>query len=171
MTLFENLPDNRAATELTKTAFAARLGVTAGRVSQMIKEGLPVLPNGRIPVDAAESWYQANVRQKISGAANTSRDLSQVKLQREAAQRDLLLMEIERKTGAMIDRKAVELALFDRARGERDAHIAWVSRIAPALAAELGVDLSLLYAALDREMRQHLQDLSETPLQELLKDE
>lgn len=170
MELFRNLPDS-APTELTKTAFAARLGVTAGRVSQMIKEGLPVLPTGRIAVDAAESWYQANVRQKIEGAGKANRDLSQVKIQREAAQRDLLLMEIDKKKGAMIDRKAVELALFDRARGERDAHIAWVSRIAPALAAELAIDLGPLYAALDREMRQHLQELSETPLEDLLPDE
>lgn len=170
MTLFEKLPET-APKEITKTAFAARLGVTAGRVSQMISEGLPVLPSGKVPLDAGEEWYRSNVRQKVEGAGKASRDLSQVKLQREAAQRDLLLMEIERKNGALIDRKTVELALYDRARGERDAHIAWVSRVAPALAAELAIDLGPLYAALDREMRQHLQELSETPLEDLLPDE
>jgi hypothetical protein len=137
----------------------------------MISEGLPVLPSGKVPLIAGDDWYRANIRQKVEGAGKTSRDLSQVKLQREAAQRDLLLMEIERKNGTVIERKAVELALYDRARGERDAHLSWVSRVAPALAAELAIDLGPLYAALDREMRQHLQELSETPLEDLLKDE
>lgn len=169
MTLFEKLPDQRPA-EMTKTAFAGHIGVTAGRVSQMISEGLPVLPNGKLPLDAAEAWYRANVRQKADGSKHSSNLLADVRLARESAQRDLLQMDIAKRTGALIDRKAVELALFDRARAERDAHMAWVSRVAPAIAAELGVDLTRLYATLDREMREHLQELSETPLAELLQD-
>ena len=169
MTLFEKLPDQRPA-EMTKTTFAGHLGVSAGRVSQMIGEGLPVLPNGRVPVQAAEEWYRANVRQKLDGSKHSSNELAGIRVQREAAQRDLLQMDIARRTGMLIDRKQVELAIFDRARAERDAHIAWVSRIAPALAAELGIDLARLSATLDREMRSHLQDLSDTPLADLLAD-
>ena len=169
MTLFEKLPEQGPA-EMTKTAFAAHLGVSAGRISQMISSGLPVLPNGKIPVDAADGWYRANIRQKVSGAKHSANELSDIRMQREAAQRDLLLMDIQKRNGDLIDRKSAEMALFDRARAERDAHTAWVSRIAPVIAAELDVGLSGLFAALDREMRQHLQELSETPLSELLND-
>ena len=169
MKLFDKLPEQQPA-EMTKTAFAAFLGVTAGRVSQMINDGLPVLPNGKVPLDAANAWYGANVRQTSDQSKHSSNALARIKSEKESAQRDLLLIDLERKRGALIDRKAVELALHDRARGERDAHTAWVSRIAPVLASELGVDLAALYAALDREMRLHLQELSETPLTELLND-
>jgi len=152
MTLFEKMPD-QIFSEMTKTAFAAHLGVTAGRVSQMIGEGLPVLPNGRVPVQAAEVWYRANVRQKVEGSKHSSNELAGIRMQREAAQRDLLQMDIAKRSGVLIDRKAVELALFDRARAERDAHMAWVSRTAPALAAELGIDLARLYAASEADLK------------------
>lgn len=169
MTLFEKL-DQQTPKEMTKSAFAARLGVSAGRVSQMVKTGLPVLDNGRVPVDAADAWYRANIRQKAGEAQHSASVLSRVKQEREEAQRDLLQLELAKRRGELIDRREVELALHDRARGERDAHTAWVSRVAPIIAAELGVDLARLYASLDRELREHLQELSDTPLSELLKD-
>ncbi|MFN3577736.1 MAG: hypothetical protein ACK4TJ_12260 [Tabrizicola sp.] len=34
----------------TKTAFAARVGLTKGRISQLVAEGLPVRADGRIDV-------------------------------------------------------------------------------------------------------------------------
>jgi len=169
MTLFENL-DNQTPKEMTKTAFAERLGVSAGRVSQMVKQGLPVLDNGRVPLAAAESWYRANIRQRAGDAQHSANILGQLRQDREEAQRDLLQLDLARRKGELIDRRQVELALHDRARGERDAHTAWVSRVAPIIAAELGVDLARLYATLDRELRAHLQELSETPLSELLND-
>ena len=169
MSLFEKLPD-QAPAEMTKAAFAVHLGVSPGRVSQMIGLGLPVLPNGKVPVEAADAWYRATVRQRADGAKHSANALSDIRVQRESAQRDLLQFDLAKRGGMLIDRKAVELAIFDRARAERDAHIGWVSRIAPALAAELGADLSQLYAALDREMRQHLEELADTPLPELLAD-
>ena len=169
MELFEKMPEQRPA-ELTKTAFAAHLGVTSGRVSQMISDGLPVLPNGKVDVEAGSAWYRANIRHKSDGAKRQADELSELKVDREKAQRDLLLIEIDRKQGNLIDRKSVELALFDRGRAERDAHLAWVQRIAAPLASELGVDLVRLLAALDREMRQHLLELAQTPLEELLRN-
>ncbi|KKL88535.1 hypothetical protein LCGC14_1923770, partial [marine sediment metagenome] len=127
MTLFDNL-DHQTPKEMTKTAFAAHLGVSSGRVSQMIKNGLPVLGNGRVPLVAAEAWYRANIRQKAGDAQHSASVLSRVKQEREEAQRDLLQLDLARKRGQLIDRAEVELALHDRARAERDAHTAWVSR-------------------------------------------
>ena len=166
MTLFQSLPEITAA-EMTKSAFAAHLGVSKGRISQMIRDGLPVLDNGRVPVDAASAWYAANVRHTAQSAKKSDDDLAQVKRQREEAHRDLLRLQVEEKSGRLIDRRAAEAAIFERARSERDSHLAWISRISPQVATETGCDLATLFAALDREMRAHLQDLAATPIEDL----
>jgi hypothetical protein len=47
---------------------------------------------------------------------------------------------------------------------ERDAWLAWASAASGRLAGALGVDAGKLYAALELEVRQNLQSLSERPL-------
>lgn len=169
MTLFQNLSE-QTGTEITKGAFAALIGVTPGRVSQMVKDGLPVLPSGRLHRDSAVTWYRANVAQKADSARQSAGALSSAKLEREQLNAELLRLELDQKRGVLIDRATVERTLFERGRAERDAHLAWVQRIAPQLATELGVDLSALFAGLDREMRRHLAELAATPLSELAPD-
>lgn len=166
MTLFQTLP-NATPAEMTKSAFAGHIGVSKGRVSQMIHDGLPVLSNGRVPVEAATEWYHANVRHSAQTAKKAAGDLSQVKREREEAHRDLLRLQVEEKSGRLIDRRAAEAAIFERARAERDAHLSWCSRIAPLIATETGCNLATLFAALDREMRLHLDDLAATPIEDL----
>ncbi len=46
---------------LSKTGFAEHVGVTPGRVSQMITSGLPVEPSGRIRVANGLGWMDANI--------------------------------------------------------------------------------------------------------------
>lgn len=156
--------------ELTKSAFAKRHGLTNGRISQMIGQGMPTLPNGRVEVEAADAWISANINRRSSSAKQEAATLSKVKQEREEAQRDLLRLQLAEKERRLIDRKGVELALFERARAERDAHLAWIARLAPKLASELDIDLSKLFAALDREMRLHLEELADTPLGDLAHD-
>jgi len=45
----------------SKTEFAKRLGVSKPRVSQLVAQGLPVLPDGRINLAAALDWVAARV--------------------------------------------------------------------------------------------------------------
>jgi hypothetical protein len=78
-----------------------------------------------------------------------------------------LALAVERERGNLLDRREAERLIFERARAERDAHLAFVSRIAVPLAAETGADPSALFAALDREMRAHLAELAATPFAEL----
>lgn len=129
-----------------------------------------MLPNGRINVAAADAWISANINRRTASAKSSADQLAKVKQEREEAQRDLLRLQLAEKEKRLVDRKGVELALFERARAERDAHMAWVSRVAPALATELDTDLAQVFAFLDREMRQHLEELAETPLSELTRD-
>ena len=45
----------------SKSAFAARVGLTRGRISQLIAEGLPVRAEGRIDVDVGLAWIENNL--------------------------------------------------------------------------------------------------------------
>ena len=68
------------------------------------------------------------------------------------------------KTRTLVETAAATRTVFARARAERDAHMAWVQRTAPLLAAELGADPRATFAALDRMMREHLEHLADLPL-------
>ncbi len=46
---------------ITKANFAREIGVSKARVSQLVKLGLPVLPNGRLQRREARDWYRANI--------------------------------------------------------------------------------------------------------------
>jgi hypothetical protein len=59
--------------------------------------------------------------------------------------------------GDLVDRVAVERAIFERARLERDAWSSWVTRVTPELAADLRVDERTVFDALSRLVRRHLE--------------
>jgi len=47
----------------TKSQFAARLGVSKGRVSQWVNEGMPLTTSGQVPVDRALEWVRSRAPQ------------------------------------------------------------------------------------------------------------
>jgi len=49
--------------------FAGRVGLSQGRITQLVKEGLPLLANGRINVEAALQWLERNLDQVRSARA------------------------------------------------------------------------------------------------------
>lgn len=153
--------------ELIKSAFARRHGLTNGRISQLLGQGLPVLDNGKIPVVSADAWITANVNRRTSNTKDVSSKLAKVKREREEAQRDLLRLQLAEKQDRLIDRKQAEITTFERARAERDRHMAWISRVSPVLASALNAELRDVYTILDREMRDHLRELSDTPIEDL----
>ena len=152
---------------LSKKGFAAHLGLSPGRVSQLIAQGLPVEPSGRIHIERATGWYRRNVdpNRARSAGGDERRPLSgRGDYDRIRAERAQLALDRER--GLLIDRAAVERAVFDRARGERDAWIGWASRAAAALAAETEADPGKAFAILDRLIREQLAALAERPMEE-----
>lgn len=62
----------------------------------------------------------------------------------------------------MVDTNEVRLLLFELGRAYRDALQAWPARVAPGLAAELGIDRTTLSHVLDREIRRHLTEIADT---------
>ncbi|PZU85023.1 MAG: DNA packaging protein [Shinella sp.] len=62
--LHSSLPENQKIGEprsVSKSGFAKVIGVTAGRVSQMIAKGLPVETDGKIDVARGRLWISENV--------------------------------------------------------------------------------------------------------------
>jgi len=155
----------------TKTAFAARVGLTKGRISQLVADGLPVRPDGQIDVAVGLAWIEDNLdpaRLNRGGAAaapaRVSTTLAEAKRLHEIVKVQRAKLAFEREQGQLIETVAATRTVFARARAERDAHMAWVQRSAPLLAAEVGADPRATFAALDRMMREHLEHLADLPL-------
>lgn len=168
--LFGDFPAAAQKT-LSKKGFAEAIGLTPGRISQLIERGLPVEPNGRIDVEAGRAWYAENVDQNRrkggdpTAAALTPRgELDKLKIEREK-----LKLAFDR--GQLVDRRAVERVLFGRARAERDRWLGWVSRAAPELASAANCETAAIFGALDRLVREQLRELAEMPAERLLADE
>ena len=158
------IPDPSQGDLVTKSEFARQLDVRPARVTQLIQQGLPVTETGKIPSRLAHDWVAANIRRRHKPEAQPA-ESDRARLDRLKA--DQAELELERLRGNMLDRAEAEKAIFERARAERDAHVAFVARVAPVIAAEIGADPAALFSALDREMRAHLVDLSETPVKDL----
>lgn len=155
----------------SKSDFAARVGLTKGRISQLVAEGLPVRADGQIDVAVGLAWIEDNLdpaRRNRGGAAvipaRVSTTLAEAKRLHEIVKVQRAKLAFEREQGQLVETSAATRTVFARARAERDAHMAWVQRSAPLLAAELGADPRATFAALDRMMREHLEHLADLPL-------
>lgn len=149
---------------VTKLDFAAEQGITPSRVSQYISKGMPVEPNGLIDRDKAHAWIEATLspkRRKVQGGERGQRASLAAAMDTEKL--ELLRLDRARRAGDLVERAAVERSVFARFRMERDAWSSWASRVAPVLAAELGCDGVVLATALERLVRQHQAELSDTP--------
>lgn len=131
----------------TKTAFATRVGLTKGRISQLVAEGLPVRADGRIDVAVGLTWIEDNLdpaRRNKGGAtsapARVSTTLAEAKRLHEIVKVQRAKLAFEKEQGLLVETAAATRTVFARARAERDAHMAWVQRTAPLLAAEVGAD-------------------------------
>ncbi|MGO9230805.1 MAG: hypothetical protein ACLQKA_16570 [Bryobacteraceae bacterium] len=57
--------------EVSKSELARRLDVSKGRVSQLIRQGMPVLPSGLVDLDACCRWIDQHVDRGHSGWGST----------------------------------------------------------------------------------------------------
>jgi len=57
--------------EVTKTELARRLDISKGRVSQLIRQGMPVLPSGFVDLDACCRWIDQHVDRAHAGWGST----------------------------------------------------------------------------------------------------
>lgn len=95
----------------------------------------------------------------MNGAGGTT--LLQARIANEVLKARHRQLDLEAKRGQKIDRDRAIAQVFKLAREERDAWLNWPNRVAPGLAAQLGVDEHALHVALDAAVRTHLEELGE----------
>lgn len=154
---------------LSKKGFGEAIGVSPGRVSQMIAAGLPVEPNGRIDPAKGRAWVADNVdpNRRRASVDGSPLGFASSRAEREAADAKTARLKAERLEGNLIDRTAALMAIETRARAERDAWISWVNRVAPEVATETDADLGAVVALLDRLVRDQLATLAEMTIEGL----
>jgi hypothetical protein len=70
-------------------------------------------------------------------------------------------VRLQRLKSELVDRAKAVAQVFKLARDERDAWVNWPARVAAMMAAELEVDQHRLHTALERQVREHLNELAE----------
>jgi hypothetical protein len=70
-------------------------------------------------------------------------------------------LRLQRMKGELIERAKAVAQVFRLAREERDAWVNWPARVAAMIAAELEVDAHKLHTVLERQVREHLNELAE----------
>lgn len=161
----------RTGPTVSKSQFAKLAGVSPSRVSQMIGRGLPVEPNGRIDVARGRCWIADNIDQGRAEAQHSSAATGQATMrfgggdEKKSLETELTRIELEKARGSLVDRALVERVVFGAARAERDAWLTWPLRIAAGLAAEIGIEESILLPALKRAVRDQLHAMSEVDLE------
>lgn len=168
----EAAPPDPATFTVSKKGFAELMGVTPGRVSQLITAGLPVEPNNRIHVARGRDWMDRNIdtnRRRpagnpTNGPGTPVGGFLSPRAERDSAEAEIARLKAHRMAERHLDKRATLRVIEARAKHERDALIGWVNRAAPAIAAATNGDLSLITATLDREVRDHLISMASTKL-------
>lgn len=148
--------------ELSKSGFASLIGVSPGRVSQMIKEGLPVESSGKIDVARGKLWFQENVDQRRSVAqrqtelplGNRSKESHKERLLREQADHAAMKNAILRRD--YVKATDVEARWSDVLRRLRSKILAVPSRVRQACPNLSAQDV----AAIDSELRAALEEMA-----------
>lgn len=73
-------------------------------------------------------------------------------------------LRLDKARRSLVDLDKVAAHVFRIGRQERDAWLNWPARVAAIIAAEVGVDGRLMRVALDKHVREHLNELSEIDL-------
>lgn len=138
---------------LKKGEFAELCGKSKGRISQLIREGLPVEPSGLVDADKANAWLEArsrNVELRIPASTkideskpegSLSQQLLAAKVQREQATASLTIVKVEERQGEL--GKVAEFRAESRRAAERvrDSMMEFGRSAAVAIAGKFGLDL------------------------------
>lgn len=94
----------------------------------------------------------------LNGKYASQADAERIK---ENALAALRVLELQKKSGSLIEMEVAEAVLFDTHRAARDAWMNWPARIGPLLAADLGLEADSVVEAITPYVHQQLTDLGE----------
>ncbi|MFP4895810.1 hypothetical protein [Paraburkholderia sp. EG304] len=157
--------------------FARREGVSDTLVHQALKKGkLSREPDGRMnPALVGSGWHKeessakrfaeaAKNDEELATGAGPVRGVSYGEALRLKENWLALLrrLDYEHKAGSLVEVATAQRVVFDLCREQRDAWLAFPSKVAPFLAVEFGIaDLERLTASLAAHVHNQLADLGE----------
>ncbi|NTE55078.1 hypothetical protein G6M78_08290 [Agrobacterium tumefaciens] len=154
----------------TKSAFAARVGLSGARISQLVKRGLPLSSDGKVLVADALRWMREEVNAKGGrplGSSGTGGegdpDYEAAKLRLTIAQADRAELEIAARRRELVPVDEARRAQRAVARTTRDMFLNFSARYGPEMAGELGVDPGLLIGILEAKIRTALNEAAAKP--------
>lgn len=148
---------------LSKSGFAREVSLSPGRISQMIKDGLPVEPDGKIDIARGKIWIQENIDPRRSAAQpqgqlsfeRPNRESQRDRLAREQA--DHAAMKNAKMRGELVAAVEVEQRWSDILRRIRSKLLAVPSRVRQSHPHLTAHDV----AAIDAELRHALEELAD----------
>ena len=151
-------------------------GVTEGAVRKAIKTGR-ITPNDDSTIDvdrADQEWKENTDEAKINTglpamaenipAVNGKPSFAKIKTAHELYKAQLTQLALQEKKGQLINKDQVKAQVYKLGRQVRDSWMNWPARVSATMAAELGVDEHALHQALERYVREHLNDIGEGKL-------
>ncbi|MFB9953416.1 hypothetical protein ACFFP0_31650 [Rhizobium puerariae] len=152
----------------TKAAFARRLNVSPGYVSNLVKQGLPVAPDGQVPVDLALAWIRKNIRSgpgrpvgsvEGGGGGGDAADLTAARTRLIIAKAEKAEMALQVQRGELMPRAEASAAIRSTMRYFRDQALLIPARYGADIAAEAEADFPRLAAAMETHLRKALHEI------------
>ena len=149
--------------------YARQTGVQHTTILKRVSSGKLTLVDGKVDPDRANAEWalkrdDSQIRKPAAAAAftppepvaRTGPSYADLLRAEKAIKIRQAEMSLRYREGALVDRAAVQRAVFERGRSERDALLNLPNRISANLAAKLGCDERILRTELEREIREHL---------------
>ena len=147
---------------VSRSAFAAAIGVSPQMVSRYIAAGLPRLPDGRLDPAAAHAWLEEN---RVSPDTTTGQGYALSKAKLEAAKAGLAELELAAKSAKTLDAAEVRQLLSTMVIQVRDGVMALPGLLCDRLATMSDpIAISLLLEAEIRRILQRFADAAERDL-------
>ena len=174
---------------ISQAAFARRVGLTPGRVSQLKRQGLPVGADGKLDPDEAVNWLRTNLDPNRRRAAKdgvtppetaptlpepapkdkppAGNDLTDARTRFEWLKVQKLELDLAVARSELVPLVDVQQALFAFGRLHRDRWQGWASGVVIGMAGRLGIAPAALFAELDKAVREQLTELAALPVPRL----
>jgi hypothetical protein len=172
---------------VNKSELAAELRLSRGRISQLLKAGMPERPDGRLDRESCIDWYRSHVLRRAplefvasppatngadagpdlpagSGTAAAAGSLIDFRTRREELKLRKELLELEQLRASLMPISEVKAETMALAMAEREALLNWPARVAGKFAAKFGVAESEAFALLDDMVREFLREQSNLPV-------
>lgn len=171
-------------TSLSLTAYARTHGAQRQATQKWRAKGVLVMDGEKVDVEASDAKmrgaglgrYNPDARQPVARKIDPSAGGDSLeerlfagnvltKVEAESVKESALalkhLVAVRKEAGQLLEADAVERVVFEEAQKARDAWLNFPSKVAPMLAADLGVDAGLIAEALTAHVHRQLESLCE----------